>query len=195
MKATRTRPAVSCWRSPTMAISPTASCSRSSSHSPASRRPRLRRDPHPVGAALRGHPDQGRRRDPPFLSPNDEFADYETWDQGNLDLSEAKRTTCCSTSTPVRPCRLGLQLEQKLGVNPYKFGMIGSTDSHTGLATAAGGQLLRQALRRGAERRSASSTRWPKLGDQKYTGWAMVASGFAAVWATREHPRGASSTR
>ena len=32
--------------------------------------------------------------------------------------------------------RRGLQLEQKLGVNPYKFGMIGSTDSHTGLATA-----------------------------------------------------------
>ena len=30
----------------------------------------------------------------------------------------------------------GLQLEQKLGVNPYKFGLIGSTDSHTSLATA-----------------------------------------------------------
>ena len=27
-------------------------------------------------------------------------------------------------------------LEQKLGTNPYKFGMIGATDSHTSLATA-----------------------------------------------------------
>ncbi|MGB5390983.1 MAG: DUF3604 domain-containing protein, partial [Thermoanaerobaculia bacterium] len=27
----------------------------------------------------------------PFLSPNDEFADYETWDQGNLNLSVAKK--------------------------------------------------------------------------------------------------------
>jgi hypothetical protein len=38
----------------------------------------------------------------PFLSPDDAFADYETWDVGNLDLSEAKTPTCCSTSMPAR---------------------------------------------------------------------------------------------
>jgi hypothetical protein len=38
----------------------------------------------------------------PFLSPDDAFADYETWDVGNLDLSEAKTRTCCSTNMPAR---------------------------------------------------------------------------------------------
>ena len=43
-----------------------------------------------VGAVVRGDPDQGRRRDPPLPLADDEFADYETWDQGNLDLSALK---------------------------------------------------------------------------------------------------------
>ena len=40
--------------------------------------------------------------------------------------------------------KLGLKLENELGVNPYKFGMIGSTDAHTGLAAVEEGQFLRQ---------------------------------------------------
>jgi hypothetical protein len=72
----------------------------------------------------------------PFLSPNDEFADYETWDQGNLDLSVEKKKDMLQYEYARSALQLGLQLEQELGVNPYKFGMIGSTDSHTGLATA-----------------------------------------------------------
>ena len=39
----------------------------------------------------------------PFLSPNDEFANFERWDKGNLDLSESKKTeTCWSSNTPAR---------------------------------------------------------------------------------------------
>ncbi|MCG6922655.1 MAG: DUF3604 domain-containing protein, partial [Acidobacteria bacterium] len=72
----------------------------------------------------------------PFLSPNDEFADYETWDQGNLDLSVAKENDMLQYEYARSALQLGLQIEQRLGVNPYKFGMIGSTDSHTALATA-----------------------------------------------------------
>ncbi len=72
----------------------------------------------------------------PFLSPNDEFADYETWDKANIDLSVPKKNDMLQYEYGRSALAIGLQLEQQLGVNPYKFGFIGSTDSHTGLATA-----------------------------------------------------------
>ena len=47
--------------------------------------------PRALGATLRGDADQGRRRDAPgIVTPNDEFADFGTWDKGNLNLSEPK---------------------------------------------------------------------------------------------------------
>ena len=72
----------------------------------------------------------------PYLSPNDEFAGYELWDKGNLNLSEVKKPEMLQGEYARTALQTGLQLEAKLGVNPYKFGMIGSTDSHTSLATA-----------------------------------------------------------
>ena len=72
----------------------------------------------------------------PLLSSNDEFADYETWDKGNLDLSEAKRPEMLAGEYAREALKRGLMLEAKLGTNPYKFGMVGATDSHTALATA-----------------------------------------------------------
>ena len=72
----------------------------------------------------------------PLLSPDDEFADYETWDAGNLDLSAAKKPDMLAREYAREALKNGLLLEAKLGTNPYKFGMVGSTDSHTGLSTA-----------------------------------------------------------
>ena len=72
----------------------------------------------------------------PFLSPNDEFAGFEIWDKGNLNLSERKKPEMLQGEYARTALQTGLQLEQKLGVNPYKFGMVGSTDSHTSLSTA-----------------------------------------------------------
>jgi hypothetical protein len=119
----------------------------------------------------------------PFLSPNDEFADYETWDQGNLDLSVPKKKDMLQYEYARSALRLGLQLEQKLGINPYKFGMIGSTDSHTGLATAEEDNFFGKHA--GAE---PSPKRWEhpmaQVGDKKYEGWSMASSGYAGVWAT-----------
>jgi hypothetical protein len=123
----------------------------------------------------------------PFLSPNDEFADYETWDQGNLDLSVSKDNDMLQYEYARSALQIGLQLEQELGVNPYKFGMIGSTDSHTGLATAQEDNFFGK--HSGAE---PSPERWEhpmaQVGDKKYEGWSMVGSGLAAVWA-RENTR------
>jgi len=125
----------------------------------------------------------------PFLSPNDEFADYEIWDQGNLDLSEFKKDEMLQHEYGRSALGIGMQLEKKLGVNPYKFGFIGSTDSHTGLATAQEDNFFGK--HSGAEP-NPKRVEHPmaKVGDAEYTGWGMVASGLAAVWA-RENTRAA----
>ena len=124
----------------------------------------------------------------PFLSPDDEFADYETWDQGNLDLTEMKTNEMLVREYARSGLQLGMQLEQKFGTNPYKFGMIGATDSHTGLATAQEDNFFGK--HSGTE---PSAERWEhpmaKVGDAEYPGWSTAASGLAAVWApenTRE---------
>ena len=70
----------------------------------------------------------------PFLSPDDAFADYETWDAGNLDLSEAKTEDMLQYEYAREALKNGLLLEKRLGTNPYKFGLVGSTDSHTALS-------------------------------------------------------------
>ncbi|MHC4804303.1 MAG: DUF3604 domain-containing protein [Planctomycetota bacterium] len=119
----------------------------------------------------------------PFLSPNDEFADYETWDKGNLDLTVPKKDDMLQYEYARSALAIGLQLEQKLGVNPYKFGMIGSTDSHTGLATAEENNFYgkHSGAEPGPERWSHPMAKTP---NGQYEGWSMVGSGYAAVWAT-----------
>jgi len=123
----------------------------------------------------------------PFLSPDDKFADYETWDQGNLDLSVAKSDDMLQYEYARTALQTGLQLEKKLGVNPYKFGMIGSTDSHTGLATVEEDNFFGKHA--GTEP-SPERYKHPmaQIGDKKYESWDMVAGGLAGVWA-RENTR------
>jgi hypothetical protein len=71
----------------------------------------------------------------PLLSTEDEFADYETWDVGNLDGSAAKEEWMLQYEYGRSALKLGLKLGQELGVNPYKFGLSAATDTHTALAT------------------------------------------------------------
>lgn len=119
----------------------------------------------------------------PLLSPSDEFADYGTWDQANLNLSVAKTDDMLQYEYAREALKNGLKLEQKLGTNPYKFGMVGSTDSHTALATAEEENFFGK--HSGNE---PNPDRAPHIigqfGDKKYVGWEMVSSGYAAVWAT-----------
>ena len=124
----------------------------------------------------------------PFLSPNDEFADYGTWDKGNLNLSELKKKEMLQYEYAREALKNGLVLERKLGTNPYKFGMIGSTDSHTSLATADSNNFFGK--HSGSEP-SPERMEHPfaKFGDNVIYGWETLASGYAAVWAhenTRE---------
>lgn len=122
-----------------------------------------------------------------LLSPDDEFADYETWDQGNLDLSVAKEDAMLEYEYARSALAIGMEIEDRVGTNPYKFGMIGATDSHTGLATAQEDNFFGK--HSGAE---PSAERWKhpmaKVGDKAYQSYDMVASGLAGVWA-RENTR------
>jgi hypothetical protein len=119
----------------------------------------------------------------PFLSPNDEFADYETWDLGNLDLSAPKEPEMLQYEYARSALQIGMELEQDLGTNPYKFGMIGATDSHTGLATGDEENFFgkHSGSEPGPERWSHPMAETP---GGRYEGWSTAASGYAGVWAS-----------
>lgn len=71
----------------------------------------------------------------PMLSPDDAFADFETLDAANLNGSTAKTPDMLPKEYAREALKQGLRLEKQFGINPYKFGMVGSSDNHTGLPT------------------------------------------------------------
>ncbi|MFW2372050.1 MAG: DUF3604 domain-containing protein [Gammaproteobacteria bacterium] len=118
----------------------------------------------------------------PFLSPNDEFADYGSWDQGNLDLSEMKNNKMLRFEYARSALKTGLKLKNKYGTNPYQFGMIGSTDSHTALAAVEEDSYFGKHA--GTEpNKDRYKHPMAKMGDKEYKGYSPLASGWAAVWA------------
>jgi hypothetical protein len=124
----------------------------------------------------------------PLLSPEDEFADYETWDAGNLDLSEAKTDEMIPTEYAREALKNGLMLETKLGTNPYKFGSIGSTDAHTSLAAIEEDNFFGKATN-GEPSPARMQHPFSKTDKGVYEGYELVSSGYTGVWAqenTRE---------
>ena len=127
----------------------------------------------------------------PFLSPNDEFADYETWDAANLDGTEVKQKEMLQYEYARSALKIGLQMERKLGVNPFKFGMAAGTDAHTALSAVEEDNFFGK--HSGVE---PDPHRWehvviksPKDPNLTILGWQQAASGRTAVWAhenTRE---------
>jgi Protein of unknown function (DUF3604) len=121
----------------------------------------------------------------PFMSPNDEFASYGDagWSLGNLDFSAKSSPEMQSGSYVREALKRGLLIEQRTGVNPYKFGVVGSTDSHTSLSTADDDNFFGK--HPGAEPSATRSTSAQGLGRKdERRGWNYLASGYAAVWAT-----------
>ncbi|MDG1034669.1 MAG: DUF3604 domain-containing protein [Luminiphilus sp.] len=120
----------------------------------------------------------------PSLSPEDPFADFEDYpfyiQKGWTEYKPEKGDF-------IRSALLrGMQLEQEIGINPYQFGVIGSTDAHTGLAAAEEnnfhGKFATDSMP------SAKLEGWSDNANSSF-GWAMGAQGLAAVWAeenTRE---------
>ena len=121
----------------------------------------------------------------PALSLNDEFADFETWDTGNLDLSEAKTAEMLPGEYTRSGLKRGLELKQKLGVNPYKFGVIGSTDIHTALSTVDNDNFFGKLTSdEPSAERATHLSKTGMDGQLKRYGWEYSAAGVAAVWAT-----------
>ncbi|CAB3801255.1 DUF3604 domain-containing protein [Pararobbsia alpina] len=124
----------------------------------------------------------------PFLSPNDEFASFERWDKGNLDLSELKKPEMLQYEYARSALKTGLKLEQQLGVNPYKFGMVGSTDAHTGLTAVEEDNFFGKTTSSEPSKDRATHP-FVKTDKAVIMGWEQSSSGYAAVWAnenTRE---------
>jgi hypothetical protein len=118
----------------------------------------------------------------PFLSPDDAFADYETWDVGNLDLSQAKTDDMLQYEYAREALKNGLKLEERFGTNPYKFGMVGSTDSHTGLATAEEDNFFGKTTN---VEPSPQRMQHPFMKNENgsFEGYELVSSGYTGVWA------------
>ncbi len=127
----------------------------------------------------------------PLLSPEDEFADFETWDVSNISGSAPKKDEMLQYEYARSALKLGLKLGAKLGANPYKFGMIGATDTHTGLSTTREENYFGKYMstepspdRHGGEVIPSNDPALRVMTSQE------SASGLSAVWA-RENTRAA----
>ena len=127
----------------------------------------------------------------PLLSPNDEFAGYEKWDKASFG-PELHTDAMLPREYAREAMKRGLAYEAKLGTNPFKFGMIGSTDTHTSLSTTTEDNFFGKVS---AVEPTAAPIRFEETvggigGDESVAQFARQtsASGLAAIWA-RENTR------
>ena len=121
----------------------------------------------------------------PFLSPNDEFASFgvKGWELGNLPLTHKTTPDMLAGNYIREALKRGISLEQKLGVNPYAFGLIGSTDSHTALATGDEDNFFgKHTGNEPAIKDRALHTQNLGTTSGRF-GWHYLAGGYAAAWA------------
>jgi hypothetical protein len=122
----------------------------------------------------------------PFLSPDDEFADYERWDKTNITGS-ARTLPEMHVGSYARAALLnGLVLERLIGVNPFRFAMIGSTDAHTSLATADENNYWGKTANMwpGSDRMKGEFIHAADPSAAPTMNWEQAAAGYAGVWAT-----------
>ncbi len=124
----------------------------------------------------------------PFLSPDDAFADYETWDAGNLDLSEAKTKDMLQYEYAREALKNGLAAgeatrHQPLQIRPHRL----HRQPHGPVR-----RRRRELLRQGDQRRALAEAHehpFAKTEHGAFEGYELVASGYTAVWARGKHPR------
>ena len=126
----------------------------------------------------------------PQLSPNDEFAEYGLvgWDNGNLTLDILITPEQMKTNYARKALMDGLKYESDLGVNPFKFGFVGATDSHTAINTMDEDNWFgKHTTSEPSPERVGEVTK--KLNGVTRYGWQYLSGGYTAVWAksnTRE---------
>ena len=125
---------------------------------------------------------KGTSEQHPKLAPDDEFANFEIWDKGNLNVVP-KKPGMINFEYAREAFKNGLAVEQKLGVNPFKFGLVGSTDAHTGIASAEENNFFGK-----FPSSEPSPERWNEdafnFEGRIIKGWELGASGYAGIWAT-----------
>ncbi|MGB6970295.1 MAG: DUF3604 domain-containing protein, partial [Methyloceanibacter sp.] len=121
----------------------------------------------------------------PLLSAEDEFAAFETWDMGNLDLSQQKTPEMLPGEYTRSGLKRGLELDAQLGVNPFKFGLVGASDNHVGLTTPDNDNFFGKFTQYepGPKRANHLSKENKENGTKLYS-WQYISSGLTAVWAT-----------
>lgn len=120
----------------------------------------------------------------PFLSANDEFAGFGVagWELNNLLMQEPKKPEMFAGEYVREALKRGLLIEAQTGANPYKFGVIGSTDSHTALATADEDNFFGKHTGNEPNAKRANEAQNLGTGSGRF-GWHYLAGGYAAVWA------------
>jgi len=119
-----------------------------------------------------------------LLSPNDEFASFGVagWELGNLPLTRRSTPDMFGGNYVREALKRGLTIEAQTGVNPYRFGLVGSTDAHTALSTADENNFFGKHT--GNEPSATRAASPQNLGtDQGRFGWHYLAGGYAGVWA------------
>jgi hypothetical protein len=126
---------------------------------------------------------KGQSETAPYLSPTDEFADFELWDKMNLGGTVLHKDSFFKGEYCREALKLGMKLEQDLGINPFKFGLIGGTDQHIGLMAIDEDNYFGM-----SPIDEPKPNRWQEvfthIGDVKVTFGEASASGYAAIWAT-----------
>jgi len=118
----------------------------------------------------------------PLVSPDDDFADFENWDETDINrnpIPDDKKKAVYSGSYARPALKTGIAMEEKLGVNPFKFGMIGSTDSHTVMATADSDNYYGKFV----DSEPSAERLMSKMGGILWNNRMLTAAGYAAVWA------------
>ncbi|MBT3734746.1 MAG: DUF3604 domain-containing protein [Gammaproteobacteria bacterium] len=123
----------------------------------------------------------------PVLSPDDEFADFENWDWDNIGRTQKKEDWMLPQEYARGALKRGLRFEDELGVNPFKIGLIGSTDGHNSISTPEEDNFFGKFPE--SEPGPARLENAMAL-DRLWQNSLLVASGYAAVWA-KENTRAA----
>ncbi|MBW8639394.1 DUF3604 domain-containing protein [Hoeflea sp. WL0058] len=124
---------------------------------------------------------KGTSEQHPSLAPSDEFANFEIWDKGNLNVVP-KQPGMIEFEYAREALKRGLKLEDEFGTNPFKFGMLGSTDDHTGISSAEENNFFGKfpASEPGPERSTGNAFDFE---GRTVKDWKLGASGLTAVWA------------
>ncbi|WP_224489224.1 DUF3604 domain-containing protein [Robertkochia flava] len=132
---------------------------------------------------------KGQSEAHPWLSPEDEFADYELWDRGNLVLKPKTSKEAWKTEYYREGLKSGMRIEQELGANPFMYGSNSASDTHTALSSLDESEFYGKF--KTVEPSNAERWKFPLVegNNDAYQGWEMAASGTMGVWAesnTRE---------